>query len=125
VWPGKLLTPKSAPVVLANADHQVRLASPAKMAATAATAKMVTKEAQAKMRPKKKNCCPSHLNANAWPNPARPDPWALREATDHQEMRDVQAEMVNQVHKDHPVHLALLALQVKLALLVQREKMVI
>jgi len=125
VWPGKLLTPKSDHAVLANVDHQVRLVSLAKMVVMVPMAKMVTKEVRAKMPPKKRNCCRFHPNANAWPNPVHLVQLVPKVPMVHPEMQVVQEEMVNQVPKVHLVHLAQLVLQVKMAVLVQREKMVI
>jgi len=125
VWPGKLLTPKSAHAVLANADHQVQPVNQAKMAVTEPTAMTAKKEARAKMPPKKKNYCQFHLNANAWPNPVHPAQLVPKALMVHQEMQVVQAVMVNQVLKVHPVLLARLAVLAKMALLVRKEKMVI
>jgi len=124
VWPGKPLTPKSAHAVLANADHQVRPENQAKMAATEPMVTTVKKEARAKMLPKKKNYCRFHLNANAWPNPVRPVQLVPKAPMVHPEMQVVQAVMVNQDHKVHPVVLAQLAVLVKMVLLVRKEKMV-
>lgn len=125
VWPGKLLTPKSAHAVLANADHQVQLASQAKTAATEPMVKMVTKEAQAKMPPRKKNCCRSHLNASAWPNPVHLVQLVQKEPMVHPEMLVAQEEMVNPDPLVHLVPPAQLVDLVLLALMVLREKMVI
>jgi hypothetical protein len=124
VWPGKLLTPKSAHAVLANVDRQVQLENQEKMAVMEPTAKTVIKEARAKMLPKKKNYYRSHLNANVWPNPDHLVQLVPKAPTAHPEMQVVQAEMVNPVHKVHLVHLVQLAVLAKTALLVQREKMV-
>lgn len=120
VWPGKLLTPKSAHAVPANVDHLVQLVSPAKTEVMAPTAKTEIREAQAKMPERKKNCCPFHLNASAWRNPAQLDPLAPRAPMDHPEMVAAQEEMVNPDHKDplaHPDHLAPMATLVLLVLL--------
>jgi len=124
VWPGKLLTPKSAHAVLANADRQARLVSQAKMVVMAPTAKMVIKEDRAKMPPKKRNCCQFHLNATAPPNPVHLVQLVPKAPMVHPEMQVVQAVMVKEVPKVHPVHQALLAPLVMLALTVQKEKMV-
>jgi hypothetical protein len=124
VWPGKLLTPKSAHAVLANADHQVLAANPAKTALMVPMAKMVRKEAQAKMPAKKRNCCRFHPNANAKLNPVQLVQLVPREPMVPPEMQVAQAVMVNPDPKVHPVLLAQLVPLAMLALMVQREKMV-
>jgi len=124
VWPGKLLTPKSAHAVLANADRRVRPENQAKMAAMEPTAKTVIKEARAKMPPKKKNYCRFHLNANAWPNPVHLVQLVPKAPMVHQEMPVVRAVMVNPARKAHLVHLVQLAALAKTALQVPKEKMV-
>jgi len=95
------------------------------MAAMEPTAKMATKEDRAKMLPKKKNCCRSHLNANAWPNPVHLVQLVQKAPMVHPEMPVVQAEMVNPVLKVHPAHLVQLAVLAKMALQVRKVKMVI
>jgi len=125
VWPGKHLTPKSAHAVLANVDHQVQVVNPAKMVVMAPMVKMVIKEAQAKTPAKKKNCCRFHLNANAEPNPVQLVQLVPKEPMVPPEMQVVQAEMVNLDPKVHLVPLVQRVPQEMLALMVQREKMVI
>jgi hypothetical protein len=124
VWPGKLLTPKSAHAVLANVDHQVQAANPVMTAPMVRMVKMAIKEDQAKMPPKKKNYCQFHLNANAKLNPVHRVQLVPKELMAHLVMQAVQAVMVNPDHKDHPAHLVQLVPLALLVLLVQKEKMV-
>lgn len=110
-------SPKSALAAPANVDHQAQLVSPAGMLTMDNQAVMAKREAQAKMPAGTKNCCRSHLNANAQRNPAQLAPLAHAALTDHQAMLAAQAEMVNQDPKDHPALLAHPAPTATLALL--------
>jgi hypothetical protein len=94
------------------------------MAAMEPTVTMAPKEVRAKMPAKKRNCCRSHLNAIALPNPVHPVQLVRKVPMVHPEMQVVQAEMVKAVPKVHPVHPARLVPLAMLALMVQKEKMV-
>jgi len=123
VWLGKLLTPKSALAVLANADRLVQLESLARTVAMDNPARMETREAQAKMPARKRNCCLFHLNASAWRNPVPLDPLAPREAMAHPEMLVVQEEMDNPDRKDLPALLELLVPMATMVLLAHLERL--